>query len=200
MNFEFEQELTFENEAVLIRPLLPEDKANLLGIASEDRQLLQYSPKQIYTQELLDRYIEGAIHERKVGLRYPLVILDKRTEAYAGCTGFLNVSNLHKRLEIGGTWLGRRFHGSGLNRCCKILLLSFAFDELGAERVEFRTDERNIVSRRAIQAIGAQLEGILREDTLMSDGFRRNTACYSMLRREWDVQKTLLRCISKTKT
>jgi len=193
MNFKFEQELQFENEMVLIRPLLAEDNKHLLRIATEERELLKYSPKQIYNPQLLGQFIEAAINERQAGLRYPLVIFDKRTKSYAGCTGFLNISNLHKKLEIGGTWLGRCFQGSGINRCCKFLLLGFAFDDWGAERVEFKTDERNIVSRRAIQAIGGQLEGILREDTLMSDGFRRNTACYSILRREWDLQREILK-------
>lgn len=193
MNFSFEPELKFENERVLIRPLLLIDKENLADIATADRELLQYSPKQVYTQQLLDQYIEGAISERKMGLRYPFVIIDKRTDTYAGCTSFLNISNLHKKLEIGGTWLGSRFHGSGINKCCKFLLLSFVFDELGAERVEFKTDERNIISRKAIQAIGGQMEGILREDIIMSDGFRRNTVCYSILRREWDAKKEVLK-------
>ena len=74
---------------------------------------------------------------------------------------------------------------TGLNRNCKYLMLEFAFEKIGAERVEFRTDERNTASRTAIEKIGGQFEGIFRSHTLMYDGFRRNTVCYSILKNEW---------------
>jgi RimJ/RimL family protein N-acetyltransferase len=68
-------------------------------------------------------------------------------------------------------------------------MLAFAFDELKAERVEFKTDERNTASRTAIEKIGGQYEGLLRSHTLLTDGFRRNTICYSILRNEWEATK-----------
>ena len=81
------------------------------------------------------------------------------------------------------------FQKTGLNRNCKYLLLKFAFDELRAERVELKTDERNTASRNAIQKIGGQIEGILRSHTLMYDGYRRNTVYYSILKNEWQGLK-----------
>ncbi len=189
MNFQFHKEVKFENLIALIRPLLITDTDNLLTIATEDDTLVQFSPKPIHSKELLTQYIEKAVADRESGQRYPFIIFDKTTNTYAGSTSFLNISNANKKLEIGETWIGRGFHKTGLNRNCKYLLLSYAFDELGAERVEFKTDERNSASRKAIEGIGGQFEGILRKDTIMIDGFRRSTAYYGILRDEWETVK-----------
>jgi RimJ/RimL family protein N-acetyltransferase len=121
--------------------------------------------------------------------RYTFTVFDKTKNAYAGSTSFLNISNPDDRLEIGATWYGKEFQRTGLNRNCKYLLMQYAFDNVGAERVEFRTDERNLASRQAIEKIGGQFEGILRRHTVMYDGFRRNTVCYSILKREWNELK-----------
>ncbi len=185
MNFSFEKEITFENSAAFLRPLQISDRDNLLKIATEDENLFQFSPTQIHSKKLLMSYCEKVINDRMVKSRYPFIIFDKKKNSYAGSTSLLNISNVDKRLEIGGTWIGRDFQKTGLNRNCKYLLLCFAFDELGAKRVEFKTDERDQVSRNAIEKIGGQFEGIFRSHTLMYDGFRRNTVCYSILKSEW---------------
>jgi len=165
------------------------DLDNLINVATEDKKLIQFSPAQIHSEQLLKSYIEKAINDRQNGIRYSFSIFDKTKNAYAGSTSFLNISNIDDRLEIGSTWIGKDFQRTGLNRNCKYLLLTFAFDDLGAQRVEFRTDERNLASRTAIEKIGGKLEGILRSHTLLPDGFRRNTACYSILKSEWADMK-----------
>lgn len=189
MNLNFNKEIILENERVKLRPLLSSDIDNLLLPASHDEKLVQYSPRPIHTKELLANYIASALTEKNTSDRYPFIIFDKQLNAYAGSTSYLFINNYHRRLEIGGTWLGKNFQQTGLNRHCKFLLLSYAFDELGFERVEFKTDERNKVSRTAIEKIGAKLEGILRSHTLMDDGFRRNTVYYSILKNEWPQLK-----------
>ena len=185
MNLQFDKEIILENSVALLKPLQIADIHNLLKVSSEDKDLLQFSPMQIYTEELLKQYIEKSISERQNNNRYSFSIFDKTKNAYAGSTSFLNISNVDSRLEIGATWIGKEFQRTGLNRNCKYLLLDFAFDKLDAERVEFRTDERNIASRTAIEKIGGKFEGILRSHTLMCDGFRRNTVYYSILKNEW---------------
>lgn len=97
----------------------------------------------------------------------------------------MNVSNYDSRLEIGGTWYGKEFQRTGVNRNCKFLLLSYAFETLGAIRIEFKIDERNEASRKGVERIGAKFEGTLRCHTLLPNEFRRNTTCYSILREEW---------------
>jgi N-acetyltransferase len=190
MNFPFEKEIILENNFVLLRPIVKADTDTLLSVAIKDKDLLQYSPTPIYTRELLEAYIDKAISNRVSQVRYSFVVFDKTKNAYAGSTSFLNISNPDDRLEIGATWYGREFQRTGLNRNCKYLLMQYAFDVLNAERVEFKTDERNIASRTAIEKIGGQLEGVLRRHVLMSDGFRRNTVCFSILKSEWTDLKS----------
>ena len=189
MDFNFEKEIILEDDRVKLRPLLPSDLDNLLPPAASDEKLVQYSPKPIHTKELMTEYIKTALADRTTHDRYAFTIFDKQANAYAGSTSFLFVSNYNLRLEIGHTWLGTGFQKTGLNRHCKFLLLSYAFDELGFERVEFKTDERNNASRTAIEKIGGKLEGILRSHTLMNDGFRRNSVYYSILKSEWPAVK-----------
>ena len=190
MNFPFAQEIILENDKVLLRPLTLMDVENLLPVATSDKTLLQYSPRQIYTETLLKENIEIMLSEKRARTRYPFIIFDKIQNKWAGSTSFLNISETDNRIEIGSSWIGKEFQKTGLNRNCKFLLISYCFEELDVMRVEFKTDERNAASRKAIEGIGAKLEGILRSHTLMSDGYRRNTVFYSILKEEWeDVKK-----------
>ena len=186
-DFDFSTDILLENERVRLQPLSVDDFEHLAAIAYEDQNLLQFSPRSVHTPELLRAYIDLALKDRAAQFRYALVVFDKATQQYGGSTSFVNISNPDKRLEIGYTWYGRSFQQTGLNRNCKWLLLNYAFETLGFERAEFRTDERNIQSRTAIQKLGAQQEGILRSHTVMSDGFRRNTVCFSILKDEWQM-------------
>lgn len=189
MNFPFEKEIILENDSALLKPLQISDIGHLLGVATEDKDLLQFSPAPVYSKGLLTSYIENAIRERTNKSRYYFSIFDKKKNAYAGSTSFLNISNEDSRVEIGATWIGKSFQRTGLNRNCKYLLLSFAFGDLGALRVELKTDERNTASRNAIEKIGGKFEGILRSHTLLYDGYRRNTVYYSILKDEWENLK-----------
>jgi N-acetyltransferase len=188
-NFDFGEEIVLENDAVRLRPLQVSDYDNLFSIATADKTLLQFSPAPIYSAELLEAYMKKALDARVNKARYPFIIFDKKQNRYAGSTSYLNLSNPDGRVEVGHTWLGREFQKTGLNRRCKFLLLSYAFDKLGFERIEFKTDERNLASRTAIEKIGGRFEGILRSHTVMYDGFRRNTYCYSILKNEWALLK-----------
>jgi RimJ/RimL family protein N-acetyltransferase len=192
MEFDFTKEIVLQNNRVLLRPMVMEDFENLYTVATADKDLVQYSPYQIHTKEFLEGYIKTSLTERAAGIRYPFVVFDKKTETYAGSTSFANVSNKDQRLEIGWTWIDKTFQQTGLNRACKSLLLSYAFDELEYERVEFRTDARNLASRSAIEKIGGQYEGALRSHTVLLDGFRRTTVYYSILKSEWpDLKRTV---------
>lgn len=192
MDFNFNEDIKLENERALLKPLQAADYDQLLPVALSDKNLLQYSPAPVYSQKLLKEYIDNALQERSNHFRYPFIIYDKQLQAYAGSTSFASISNKDKRLEIGYTWIGRNFQRTGLNRQCKWLLLQYAFETLHFERVEFKTDERNLQSRTAIEKIGGKMEGILRSHTVLHDGFRRNTVYYSLLRSEWNAIKQQL--------
>jgi len=194
MNINFKENIILENSSVRLEPLAPKHWELLTPIVINNPKILQYSPPKFGTKELLKKYIDANIEKRNHGLKYPFVIYDKLKEAYAGSTSYLNISAKDERLEIGSTWIGKKFQRTGLNRNCKFLLLKYAFEKLKYQRVELKTDSRNIQSQTAIQAIGAKYEGTLRSHTLMSDGYRRDTIYYSILIDEWQgIKETVFK-------
>lgn len=176
---------TLENNRVKLSLLDLSNYKHLIPIAQQDN-LVQYSPIKIDTPEDLKAYVQDAVDGFYQKTAIPFIVFDKLTHSYAGNTHFMNI-NWHNRVaEIGSTWIGREFHGSGLNKHMKFLMLQYAFETLKLDKVGFRADERNISSRKAIEKLGAKLEGILRKDILMLDGFKRNTCWYGILKEEWD--------------
>jgi len=102
-----------------------------------------------------------------------------------GSTRYLNIEPQNRALEIGWTWLNPTYWGTHLNTESKYLLLQYAFEVLEYNRVQFKTDSRNIRSQKAIERLGAQKEGVLRSDRLLPDGYRRDSVYYSILIEEW---------------
>lgn len=189
MNFDFETDIELSNERAKIRPLAISDQQHLLHVATQHKDLVRFSPSLIHSEEHLRDYITQAVEDRKNHFRYAFIIWDKLKNKYAGSTSFFTISNKDKRLEIGYTWIGKDFQGTGLNAKVKALMLDYAFEKLEFERVEFRTDQRNIASQKAMEKLGALYEGCLRSHMLMPDGFRRSSLYYSILRNEWLSKK-----------
>lgn len=185
MDLDFSKEIILENDRTRLEPLALSHLEELLPIALNHPTLLQYSPSYFGSEAKLEKYIRNALAARDQQNRYAFAIFDKEKNVYAGSSSFGNISNHDKRLEIGWTWISKEFQGTGLNKNCKNLLLKHVFEKLEFERVEFRTDIRNTQSRRAIEKIGATYEGELRNHTLMLDGYRRSTVCYSIIKSEW---------------
>lgn len=181
---DFTTDLHLQTNAVLLRPLQQQDLEQLQTIAL-DPDIWKFMTIRIETEQDLQRWANTAFTDREKQQRYTFVIVDMATGRLAGSTTYGNISIVDKRLEIGWTWLGKDVRGTGLNRHCKFLLLQYAFDVLGFERVELKTDVLNLRSRQAMRKIGATEEGILRSHTLMQDGRRRDTIYYSILRSEW---------------
>jgi RimJ/RimL family protein N-acetyltransferase len=134
--------------------------------------------------------IELALSQQKSGFRIPFSIFHLARKEYIGSTSLWNLDRVHKTLEIGSTWLGTEFQRKGINGESKELLLRHAFANLGMNRVVLQTDELNQRSRRAIEKLGARLEGISRQDKIAWNGRVRSSAIYSILRKEWKpIQK-----------
>ena len=188
-SFDTMENIILENDRIRLRPLIADDYNNLLPIAMRNPSMLQFSPQQVNTEDKLQAYIEKAITQRQEGSRYPFISFDKKAQAYSGSTSYLNISNSNERLEIGATWLGTDFQGTGLNKEQKRLMLTYAFETIGMKRVELKTDGRNLQSQKALLKIGAKQEGILRSHTIMEDGFRRDTVYFSILSDEWQTVK-----------
>jgi RimJ/RimL family protein N-acetyltransferase len=185
MQIDFDKEYTLEDERVLLRPLLESDDEHLLYYSLNEPDLWTYSFQQADGEENLKRYIGNALLCRKNKTEYPFIIFDKQTQQYAGSTRFYDIQIPHQSLEIGYTWYGRDFQRTGLNRHCKLLLLSFAFENLAAERVALRADNDNKRSIAAMKAIGCVEEGVLRSHLLLPNGKRRDSIILSILREEW---------------
>lgn len=183
-----QEPITLENDYVKLSPLTIENYHDLFPIASQDK-LVQYSPSDIKTPPSLKNYVEIALEQQRRSTSIPFIIYDKRANKYAGCTRYMNINPKNKVLEIGSTWIGREFQGSGLNSQMKLLMLDHAFNDMGFEKVEFRIDERNLRSRKAVEKLGGILEGVLRKNVYLLNGFKRNTCCYGILKEEWESKK-----------
>jgi len=184
----FAEDIILKNNSVLLRPLTSEDEEGLVKIAF-DADIWKYTIVSVMNSTELKNYINTALQERKKNLRYPFTIVDKQSGEIAGSTSYGNISVKDKRLEIGWTWLGKKFRGTELNKNCKFLLLQYAFDHLKFERVEFKTDVLNDRARKALVKIGAKEEGILRSHMILYDGRRRDSVYYSILKDEWEELK-----------
>ena len=180
--------MILEDERVRLE-LLTTKHADLLAEVASEPKLVQYSPSDIESAGALANYIDKAIagFENKSTLAF--AIYDKQAGKYAGSSRYMNIDEKNRVLEIGSTWIGNSFQGTGLNRHMKLLMLNNAFDEMGYEKVEFRIDERNTRSRKAVEKLGAVLEGVLRENVYLLDGYKRNSCCYGILKDEWLISR-----------
>ena len=184
MTFDFKREYIFENERVLLRPLQLEDEEFLSNFSINEPELWQYSLVPANGIENLRTYLKLALEGRISGTAYPFIVFDKKTNQYAGSTRFYDIQENHSSTQLGFTWYGKQFQGTGLNKNCKYLLLNFAFEEMKAERVEFRADNNNKRSIAAMKRIGCVEEGILRSNCASIDG-RRDSIVFSILKEEW---------------
>lgn len=191
MAFNFKKDLILENERVQLRPLTQTDYAFLLPFSLKEPGLWTYSLTSAAGEENLENYLLAALQLREEKTGYPFLVYDKKTEKIAGSTRFYSINIHHKTLSIGYTWYGKEFQRTGLNRHCKFLLLTHAFEALDIERVEFRADAKNARSIAAMQGIGCTLEGILRNDCTAETG-RRDSVVLSIIKSEWPKVKEAL--------
>lgn len=184
--FDLQETYILEDNCILLRPLTAEDCDNLLPFSLNEPDLWQFSLVKVAGEENLKSYINDAIHDRAAGKTYAFIVFDKRSQEYAGSTRFYDIQISQKTLQLGYTWYGKKFQGTGLNKHCKFLLLQFAFEQLAMERVEFRADNNNKRSIAAMKSIGCVEEGVLRSNTIKADGTRRNSIVLSILKEEWE--------------
>jgi RimJ/RimL family protein N-acetyltransferase len=137
-------------------------------------------------------WLEQALANAAAGTEVPFATVDTRSGRTIGSSRFLSIAPEHRRLEIGWTWLGPAYQGSGANRAAKLLQLRHAFEDLGAIRVEFKTHAANDRSRQALLALGATFEGVFRRHMIMPDGSLRDSAYYSVIVEEWPALRDRL--------
>ena len=182
---DYTQQIVLENSRVRLRPLETTDFEALKAVAF-DPELWRYTLNRADDVVSLAAYVAEAVQLRHEQQRYPFAIIDRHTGRVAGSTSYYNINSAHRSLSIGYTWVGTEFQRTGLNRAAKHLLLSYAFEQLGYERVELETDSRNHKSQTAMRRMGATEEGTLRHHKLTQGGLRRDTVIFSIIRPEWD--------------
>ena len=192
--FDEHENYILEDERVLLRPLKKEDFTHLLPFSLNEPELWKYSLVSASGEKGLQNYLTIALEAKASGKEYPLIVFDKKTNEYAGSTRFYDINLPFKTLQLGYTWYGKKFHGTGLNKHCKYLLFSYAFEKMGMERVELRADSKNERSIAAMKSLGCKVDGILRSNMpTREEGIRRDSIVLSVLKEEWfgEVKETL---------
>lgn len=189
----FPKNLILENERVWMRPLQLEDLEFLLPFAEQEPETWTYSLVSAAGKTAMTAYIQSAVQQRELKTAYPFIIFDKQANQYAGSSRFCEIQLDFATTQLGYTWYGKRFRRTGLNRQCKLLMLTYAFELWGMQRVEFRADTRNEKSIEAMKKIGCTVEGILRSHYPLAAGGRKDSIILSILKEEWlgTIQKKL---------
>ena len=174
--------VTLRNEVVTLEPMDVRHARDLCDAIDEG--VFAYMPMRSSVKSMSEvrRYVEFQVRRPNT---ITFAVIDNATERAVGTTSYLNIRAEHRGLEIGSTWISKASRGTRINPAMKHLMLSHAFETLGAVRVELRTDGRNAQSRKAIEKLGARFEGMMRAHMIMPDGVLRDTAVYSIVREEW---------------
>jgi RimJ/RimL family protein N-acetyltransferase len=174
-----------ENERVLLRPIQESDFENLLPFSLHEPEIWFYGLVTAAGEENLRNYLATAVKNRDEKKEYPFIVFDKKANRYAGSTRFYDIQQPYLTTQLGYTWYGKDFQRTGLNRHCKLLLLTYVFEQWGLERCEFRADANNARSIAAMKAIGCVEEGIFRNHMPTVSGGRRDSIILSILKTEW---------------
>jgi len=182
-------QIELENGRVKLIPFNDLRNQELKEIIFDD-EIWKYMGMYIRTKSDFENYLTNTLNAQKNGICYPFLIIDKLTKRVAGSSryGYLNTAS--EKCEIGWTWYGKDFQGTGLNTACKYELLKFGFESIGFRRIQFSADQENIRSQKAIEKLGAVKEGLFRNNYIDSEGKSKNDVYYSIIKDDWrDLKK-----------
>jgi len=183
--------VTLEGNGVRLEPLTSDHRDGLAAAASDGR-LWELWYTSVPSPESTTTYIADALVGQKAGQMLPWAVRDLSTGTIAGSTRYHDIVREIDRVEIGYTWYGSKWQRSHVNSACKLLLLTHAFETLGCKVVGLRTDNFNFRSQKAIEALGAKKDGVIRHHFARRDGTVRDSVMYSILAAEWpDVKRHL---------
>jgi RimJ/RimL family protein N-acetyltransferase len=182
---------TLEGHGVRLEPLSREHEKGLIE-AARDGRLWELWFTSVPEPEKTLAYVDAALAGQKAGHMLPWAVLDAKSGAVLGSTRYHDIIAEADRVEIGYTWYAGRWQRSHVNTTCKLLLFTYAFESLKCKVVGLRTDNFNFRSQRAIEALGAKKDGVIRHHWPRRDGTVRDTVMYSVLATEWpDVKRHL---------
>jgi N-acetyltransferase len=183
--------VTLERGGIRLEPLSPEHHAGLAAAAS-DGKLWELWFTSVPEPGSVLTYIRDAAKGQADGQMLPWAVRDVATNTIVGSTRYHDIVPAIDRVEIGYTWYAARCQRTNVNTTCKLLLLEHAFETLGCAVVGLRTDNFNFRSQKAIEALGARKDGVLRRHQARRDGTVRDSVMYSILKEEWpDVKRHL---------
>ena len=183
--------ITLEGHGVRLEPLTPAHQ-EALGAAATDGRLWELWFTAVPEPDQVAKYIADALEGQRAGHMLPWVVREASTGSIVGSTRYHDIVHAVDRVEIGYTWYAKRWQRSHVNTACKLLLMEHAFERLSCQVVGFRTDNFNHASQRAIAALGAQRDGVIRHHHPRRDGTVRDTVMFSILAAEWpDVRRHL---------
>lgn len=177
-----------ENEKVLLIPFENERNIELKEIIFDD-EIWKYMGMYVRNNQDFENYIQSTLKQKEAGICYPFLIIDKATNRIAGSTRYGYLNHASQKCEIGWTWYGKDFQGTGLNKACKYELLNFGFENIQFRRIQFSADLENIRSQRAIENLGALKEGLFRNNYVDSEGNSKDDVYYSIILEEWQSTK-----------
>jgi RimJ/RimL family protein N-acetyltransferase len=183
--------VTLEGTWVRLEPLAERHAEDLAEVVGPE-EIWTWMSARPSTVADVRGWIETTLNAQATGTELPFAIVERNHGKAIGSTRFLDIQPHHRGVEIGWTWLGRDYWRTPMNTECKYLLLRHAFETWNCIRVQLKTDRRNERSRRAIERIGGQFEGILRNHRVLADGTYRDSAYYSITDREWPEVKARL--------
>jgi RimJ/RimL family protein N-acetyltransferase len=185
------QPATLERDTIRLEPMSHQHHEGLVAAAS-DGELWRLWFTSVPAPDGTQKYIDDALKGQREGHMLPWVVRDLTSDTIVGTTRYHDIVAPIDRVEIGWTWYAARCQRTGVNTTCKLLLLEYAFDRLGCAVVGLRTDNFNFRSQRAIEALGAKKDGVLRHHQARRDGSARDSVMYSILKEEWsDVRRHL---------
>jgi len=185
------QPVTLEGSTATLAPLSQDHHDDLVE-ATRDGELWNLWYTSVPTADKVAVEIDRRLGLQAAGTMLPFAIVERSSGQAVGMTTYMNVDAANRRVEIGSTWYRKRVQRGPMNTECKRMLLGHAFETLDCIAVEFRTHFFNHQSRRAIERLGAKLDGVLRSHQIMADGSIRDTCSYSITRSEWPAVKTHL--------
>lgn len=183
--------VTLESKDLRLEPLKPGHFDALIDVGTV-RDLWRWTTANAITPEAMRDYLNAALTEREKGNAIPFATFDKISNRIVGSTRFASIDSANRRLEIGWTWITPSAQRTHVNSNAKLLMLTYAFEELGCIRVELKTDALNTKSRNAMVRIGCKEEGVLRSHMITDTGRVRDTAYYSILEAEWPAVRKRL--------
>jgi RimJ/RimL family protein N-acetyltransferase len=184
--------VVLEGQRVRLEPLAETHLDGLADVAF-DPSIWRWTQVQPVNRAELAAWLDAALRNREAGTEMPFATIDLGSGRPIGSTRFMSIVPEHKRLEIGWTWVAPPWQRSGANREAKFLQLDHAFEVLGANRVEFKTDALNERANPALLAIGATFEGTFRRHMVMPGGRLRDSNYYSVIAEEWPAARERLR-------